>query len=99
MVYDLTEKLKFDEDPVLVVKDTHLTVRSDAETVLRLMDALRDKGETAGAREAAELLLSAADRKKLESLHLRMDDYIRVIAAAVRLALGADPEEEEPAGE
>ena len=97
MVYDLTEKLRFDEDPVLVVKDVRLTVRSDAETVLTLVDTLREKGEAAGAKEAARLLLSDGDRKKLAGLKLRMDDYMRVMAAAVRLALGGDPDEEEEA--
>ena len=96
MVYDLTEKLRFDEDPVLVVRNTRLTVRSDAEIVLRLMDALREKGESAGAREAAELLLSPADRKKLSALGLKMDDYLAVLRTAVQLALGADPEDEPP---
>lgn len=96
MVYDLTDKLRFDEDPVLVIRGTRLTVRSDAEIVLRLMDALREKGEDAGAREAAELLLSPADRKKLSALGLKMDDYLAVLRAVVQLALGADPEDDSP---
>ena len=96
MVYDLTDKLRFDEDPVLVVRNARLTVRSDAETVLRLIDALREQGEAAGAREAAELLLSPADRKKLSALGLRMDDYLAVLRTAVQLALGADPEDDAP---
>lgn len=96
MVYDLTDKLRFDEDPVLVIRGTRLTVRSDAEIVLRLMDALREKGEATGAREAAELLLSPADRKELSALGLKMDDYLAVLRAAVQLALGADPEDDSP---
>ncbi len=98
MVYDLTEKLRFDEDPVLVIKNTRLTVRSDAEVVLKLMDVLRQQGEAAGAGEAMELLLSPEDREKLRSLGLKLDDYIAVVRAAVQLALGADPEDE-PSGE
>ena len=96
MVYDLTDKLRFDEDPVLVIRGTRLTVRSDAEIVLRLMDALREQGEAGGAREAAELLLSPADRKKLSARGLKMDDYLAVLRAAVQLALGADPEDDPP---
>ena len=33
MVYDATAKLKFNEDPVLKVRDIELTVRSDAQGV------------------------------------------------------------------
>ena len=96
MVYDLTEKLRFDEDPVLVIGDTRLTVRSDAEVVLRLMDILRAQGEEDGAQKAVELLFTQADREKLSGLGLKLDDYIAVVRAAVRLALGEDPEADEP---
>ena len=99
MTYDLTEKLRFREDPKLIVRDTRLTVRSDAEVVLRLMDLIAEKGEVGGAREAMGLLLSPADQKKLSALHLKMDDYLEILKAAVRLALGEDPEENAPAGE
>ena len=99
MRYDLTEKLKFGEDPVLVIRGEEMTIRSDAETVLRLMDVLRTKGEAAGAAEALELLMSEKDRKKLSGLHLKLDDYIETVKAAVQLALGGDPEEESAEGE
>ena len=96
MRYDLTEKLNFGEDPKLVIKGTALTVRSDAEAVLKLMDVLGEKGEVAGAREAMELLFSAADRKKLAALNLKLDDWLEVLKAAVQLAMGTDPEAPQP---
>ena len=99
MTYDLTEKLKFDEDPKLMIKNVELTVRSDAEVVLALMDIIGRKGEAAGAGEAAALLLSERDRKKLAGLHLKMDDYLEVLKAAVQLAMGADPGEDPSSGE
>lgn len=99
MIYNLTEKLKFAEDPQLIIRDAELTIKSEAETVLKLMDIIREKGEVAGAREAVDLLLSAADRKKLAALHLKMDDYLAVIKAAIELAMGADPGAEETPGE
>lgn len=98
MRYDLTEKLKFNEDPVLIVRNTELTVHSDAESVLKLMDVLGSKGEVAGAVEAVELLFGGKDRKKLADMKLKMDDYLLVIKAAIQLAMGVDPEEE-PTGE
>lgn len=98
MKYDLTEKLNFADDPILVIKGVELTVNSDAETVLKLMDVIETKGEVAGAREAMDLLLSEKDRKKLSGLRLKIDDYVEAVKAAVALALGDDPEEE-PSGE
>ena len=98
MIYNLTEKLKFGADPKLVIGETELTVRSDAETVLQLMDIIQTKGEAAGAREAMALLLSEKDLKKLAALHLKMDDYLMVMQTAAQLAMGVDPGDA-PAGE
>ena len=98
MIYNLTEKLKFDADPQLQIKDVIVTIKSDAEIVLQLLDVLNNKGEIAGATEALKLLLSAADQKKLAGLHLKTNDYVKVMRAAVDLALGEDPDEEK-AGE
>ena len=99
MRYDLTEKLKFDEDPKLVIKDVELTINSDAAAVLRLLSVFQAAGEAEGAVKAEELLLSEKDRKKLAGLHLKMDDYLEVMKAAVQLAMGTDPGEESTAGE
>ena len=95
MVYNLTEKLKFDQDPVLQIRDVELTIRSDAEVVLQLLDVLQGRGELAGATEAFKLLLSPADQKKLAGLHLKTADYVTVMKTAVDLALGEDPDEDQ----
>ena len=95
MKYNLTEKLKFNEDPVLQIRDVELTIKSDAEIVLRLMDVMNGRGQLAAAREAMDLLLSPGDKKKLDGLKLKADDYIQVMNTAVALALGNDPDEEE----
>lgn len=95
MVYNLTEKLKFEQDPVMQIKDVQITVKSDAEVVLQLMDVLQGRGELAGALEALNLLLSPEDQKKLAGLHLKTADYVKVMKAAVNLALGEDPDEED----
>lgn len=95
MVYDATAKLKFNEDPVLKIKDVELTVRSDADVLLSLMDVMQKKGEMEGAREAISLLFSEKDYKKLQKLRLKMDDYMEVVRLAISLALGEDPDGEQ----
>ena len=94
MRYDLTEKLKFNDDPVLAIGDTELTVHTDAETVLKLIDALQGGDDSQIVRMAPEMLLSEKDRKQLRSLHLKMDDYTTVVKTIVQLATGADPDSE-----
>ena len=95
MIYDATAKLKFNEDPVLKIKDVELTVRSDADVLLQLVDIMQKKGEREGAREAISLLFSEKDYKKLQKLHLKMDDFLEVVRLAASLALGEDPDEEQ----
>lgn len=92
MVYDATAKLKFNEDPILKVRDIELTVRSDADVLLQLMDIMQNKSEIEGAREAITLLFSDEDYAKLRALHLKMDDFIEIVRVAVSLALGEDPD-------
>ena len=99
MKYDLTEKLKLGEDPVLVVKGVELTVNSDATAVMQMMDVFQHESAIAAAQKAADLLLTEKDRKKLAELHLKMDDYLTVMQTAVKLAMGDDPEEDATAGE
>ena len=94
MIYSLTEKLQFEDNPKLQIKDKVLTIKSDAETVLKLMDVVNTKGEVEGALEAANLLFSAKDKKTLDALKLSMSDYTIVIATAMALAVGENPDEQ-----
>ena len=94
MTYDITEKLNFDADPKLKIKDVELTIKSDAENVLQILDVLQNSGETEAAVKCMPILLGEEDQAKLKSLHLKMNDYIEVMEAAVSLALGEDPGED-----
>lgn len=98
MKYDLTNKLAFDSDPVMTVKDIELTVGSDAETVLMVMDILENEGEIAAVKKCVPMLFNEEDQKKIKDLGLKMKDYSTLIITAVTLAMGEDPDEEE-AGE
>ena len=95
MLYSWTDKLKFDENPQIKIKDTVLTVKADAETVQTLMDIVATKGETEATIEAVNLLFSPKDIKALNSLKLSMADYITVISTATSLAVGEDPDDQE----
>ena len=95
MIYSLTDKLKFEENPKIEIEGTILIVNSDAETVLKLMDIVNKKGEVEGALEAVNLLFSPKDRKELADLKLSMADYTTVISTAMQLAVGQDPDEEQ----
>lgn len=100
MLYNMTEKLALTEDPQLQVKDQVLTINSDAENVLKLMEIVSSSGEIEAALEIEKLLFNEADRKKIKKLKLKINDYITLVQTATALALGEDPDEaQDEAGE
>ena len=92
MLYSLTDKLKFNDDPQIEIKDKVITVKSDAETVLKLLDVLQNAGEIEGTKSAMDILLSDKDKKVVKSLNLKMADYMKLAEVVVELALGNDPD-------
>ena len=95
MIYSLTEKLNFDENPKIKIKDKTLEVKADAETVLSLMDIVQNKDEMQATVEAANLLFSEKDVKTIKSLKLGFRDYMTLISTAINLAVGEDPDAED----
>lgn len=93
MLYSLTDKLKFNENPQIEIKGKKITVKSDAETVLSLLSLIEEKGETQATLQVVDLLFSPADRKTIHSLKLGFEDYVKLIEVATSLALGNDPDE------
>lgn len=95
MLYSLTEKLNFEDSPQIQIKDKIITVRSDAETALKLVDILDAKGELRASIEASELLFSPRDMKAIRELKLDMRDYTVLLSTAIALCLGNDPDEDD----
>lgn len=90
-VVDITEKLSFDENPIIRIKGEELEVQSDAENMLKMLGTIGGgKNELQAAKEALELLFNEKDRKKLEKLKLQIKDYIKVIEMAIDIAMGED---------
>lgn len=93
MIYSLTDKLNFAENPQIEIKGKVVTVKSDAKTVLKLMEVVRKEGEIDGATKALELLFSEKDRKTIDSFNLGMTDYATLVTTAIALATGEDPDQ------
>ena len=86
---DITEKLTFDENPKLRIKEKELEVRADAPTVLKVMGLM--DSDAPGAKEimkAYELILPEKSRKELDSMNLSFGDLIIVIQEAIQLIIG-----------
>lgn len=94
-VVDITERLAFDENPVLKIKDTELEVNADAETVLRIMGLMGGESTPKMIQEACELIFPEDSAEKLRALKLQFSDYAAVVSAAIELVVGSGEEEGE----
>ena len=75
-VVDITEKLSFDENPVLKIKDIEVEVNADAKTMLGIMGEFKTKSEVEASLSSVEKLFSKDARKKLDGLKLSFKDHI-----------------------
>ena len=88
-VVDITEKLSFDGNPYLMIKDKKLVVNADAPSMLKVMGVL-SVGEP-GPKEIMEmidLMIPEESQKTLEELHLSFNDLVIVVQEAVSLITG-----------
>lgn len=87
-IVDITEKLKFEQNPVLKIGDVEMEVNADAKTMLEIMGLFKSKSEVEAALAAMEKLFSKEEQKKLEGLNLSFRDYMTVISEAMNLIQG-----------
>ncbi len=91
-VVDITEKLNYEENPVIKVKDREIEVNADASTMLKIMGVLSDK-EDAGPKEVMEmyhLMFSEKEREKIEQMKLNFKDFTTLVYTAIHLVTGED---------
>lgn len=95
-VVDITEKLNYEENPIIKVKDKKIEVNTDAATMLKVMGVLSDN-ENPGPKEILtmyELMFAEKERKKIEQLKLNFNDFTTVVFTAINLITGEDEQGE-----
>jgi hypothetical protein len=98
-VVNITDKLSFDENPKLKIKDVEIEVKADARTMLEIMGLFNDKPELEATLGASEKLFSEEDRAKLDKMNLSFKDYMHVIGFAMETIQGEDSQGEDSQGE
>lgn len=96
-VVDITDKLKFEENPTIIIKGKKLEVNADATTMIEVMGEIGDTEDIApkSISKLCGLIFTAKAQKELEKLRLKFDDYATVVQAAIELIAGSDEEEGE----
>lgn len=98
MKKDITEKLNFNGNPIIVVNKTEIEVNADATAVLKLMGLLGDGDDVTPKMivEMYEIVFNEKERDKIKKLNLNTEDFQTVVMEAIDLITG---ETEETSGE
>lgn len=89
-IINITDKLRFDENPKIVIKDIEFEVNADAETMLKIMGELSDNDQLEGVLKAFNLLFSEEDRKKMMQLKMPAKSLMTVVSLAMDLVMGEE---------
>ena len=90
---NITDKLCFEENPVLEIGTLDVEVKADAETMLRLMEVFSEKTELEAVGEALNLVFSPQDVEAICNLErngkkLSAKSLMTIIQAAMSLVMG-----------
>lgn len=89
-IVDITDKLKFEENPKLVIKGEEFEVNTDAATVIEIIGAFEGDDEAKAVVKAYEKLFSVKAREKLADMKISMPDLSIIIKSAMELVQGGD---------
>lgn len=88
-VLDITDRLTFDGNPSLKIRDKVLEVNADAPTMLKVMSFMQDGGVgNEQVVEAYNLVFPEKSQKVIEEMKLSINDWMIVVQAAMELITG-----------
>lgn len=90
---NITDKLCFEENPVMEIETLDVEVRADAETMLRLMGVFTEKTELEAVGEALNLIFFPQDVEAICNLErngkkLSAKSLMTIVQAAMSLVMG-----------
>ncbi len=89
-IVDITEKLSFDENPKIKIKNVTCEVNSDAPTMLKVMQIIGN-GDNVSPNDVVkmyELIFPEKDREKIDKLKLQFTDFQTLVMSAMSLVTG-----------
>lgn len=89
-IVDITDKLNFEENPKIKVKDVELEINASAENMVKVMALASDDSNIKNIVEMCDLIFTKNSKKKLDSLNLNFQDFTSVVNIALDVAIGND---------
>lgn len=96
-IIDITDKLNFEEKPIVKVKDVEITANNDAVSMLKVVAIFEDGEKSTNVQDILklyELLFAPSEQAKIEALNLDMDDFTTLVTQTAKLIVGGENEGE-----
>ena len=94
-IIDITDKLNFEENPILKIKDVELEINTEAENMIKIMALTSENPGPNEIVQMCDLVFTKQSKEKLDKLSLKFNDYVDVIMTAISVASGSYEEEEQ----
>lgn len=99
-VVNITDKLEFENNPIMEIGTLEVEVHADAETMLKLMGTFAEKSELEAVGEAMNLIFDGEDVRAICNLKrngrkLSAQSLMVIVQEAMKLVMGeAEPGEQ-----
>lgn len=99
-VVNITDKLEFENNPIMEIGTLEVEVHADAETMLKLMGTFAEKSELEAVGEAMDLIFDGEDVRAICNLKrngrkLSAKSLMVIVQEAMKLVMGeAEPGEQ-----
>ena len=96
-IIDITDKLNFEEKPIIKVKDVEIKANNDAVTMLKVIALFDNDGKGMSVKNVLDiynLLFDEENQQKIDSLKLSFEDFSTLVVNAAQAIINNGEEVE-----
>lgn len=96
-IIDITDKLNFEEKPIIKVKDVEIKANNDAVTMLKVIALFDNDGKGMSVKNVLDiynLLFDEENQQKIDSLKLSFEDFSTLVVNAAQDVINDNEEAE-----
>lgn len=96
-IIDITDKLNFEEKPIIKVKDVEIKANNDAVTMLKVIALFDNDGKGMSVKNILNiynLLFNEENQQKIDSLKLSFEDFSTLVVNAAQAVINDNEEAE-----
>ncbi|MCI7085327.1 hypothetical protein MR988_04360 [bacterium] len=94
-IIDITDKLNFEEKPIIKVKDVEIKANNDAVTMLKVIALFDNDGKGVSVKNVLDiynLLFDEENQQKIDSLKLSFEDFSTLVVNAAQAVINDNEE-------